>query len=107
MATRRIVASERTILEKDEQREEKSNISPAVPRDVIAKLLGFSLAMIVIPISSYFLTVHRVFNGNASLAGGMAALLANVILVSYVIVAMNEDQSEQNPGEKPESKKTQ
>ncbi|PNP57960.1 hypothetical protein THARTR1_02118 [Trichoderma harzianum] len=31
MATRRIVNSERTILEKDDT-EEKSNISPAVPK---------------------------------------------------------------------------
>ena len=30
MATRRIVGSERTILEKDDNTEEKSNISPAV-----------------------------------------------------------------------------
>lgn len=32
MATRRIVSSEKTILEKDDTAEEKSNISPAVPK---------------------------------------------------------------------------
>ncbi|KAL7790418.1 hypothetical protein V8C37DRAFT_384319 [Trichoderma ceciliae] len=107
MATRRIVNSERTILEKDDAPEEKSNISPAVPNHVIFKLLGFSAAMIVIPIGSYFMTVHTVFNGNSSLAGGMAAVLANVVLISYIIVAMKEDQTDVNDGGKPESKKTQ
>lgn len=40
-----------------------SDTSPAVPSDVIYKLLGFSVAMIVLPIGSYFATVHTVFNG--------------------------------------------
>jgi F0F1-type ATP synthase assembly protein I len=83
--------------------------------------------MIVIPIGSYFLTVHTVFkgtaclamvmqvctltnmSGNSSLAGGLAALLANVVLISYIIVAMKEDDSERQ-GEvtkKPETKKDQ
>ncbi|EFZ03067.1 hypothetical protein MHUMG1_05495 [Metarhizium humberi] len=129
MATRRIISTEKTILEKDDQ-PEKSNISPAVPKDVIFKLLGFTFAMIVVPISSYFLTVHTVFKGssflftsaaslqcfysrlrvgNSSLAGGLAALLANVVLISYVIVAMKEDDSA-TLGEgvkKPETKKDQ
>ncbi|RFU72829.1 vacuolar atpase assembly integral membrane vma21 [Trichoderma arundinaceum] len=107
MATRRIIASERTILEKDDTAEEKSNISPAVPKDVIFKLLGFTAAMIIIPIGSYFLTVHTVFKGNSSLAGGMAAVLANVVLITYIVVAMKEDQTDLQEGAKPESKKTQ
>ncbi|QLI74031.1 Vacuolar ATPase assembly integral membrane protein vma-21 [Metarhizium brunneum] len=108
MATRRIISTEKTILEKDDQ-PEKSNISPAVPKDVIFKLLGFTFAMIVVPIGSYFLTVHTVFKGNSSLAGGLAALLANVVLISYIIVAMKEDDSA-TLGEsvkKPETKKDQ
>lgn len=32
-------------------------------RDVIVKLLGFTFAMIVIPIGSYFLTVNTIFQG--------------------------------------------
>lgn len=78
-------------------------------RHVIFKLLGFTFAMIVVPIGSYFLTVHTIFQGthlalmnytladclgNSSWAGGFAALLANVVLLGYVIVAMNEDDSE-------------
>ncbi|KAH6610874.1 vacuolar atpase assembly integral membrane vma21 [Trichoderma cornu-damae] len=107
MATRRIVQSERTILDQDDTAEEKSNTSPAVPKDVIFKLLGFTAAMVVIPIGSYFLTVHKVFNGNSSLAGGMAAVLANVVLITYIIVAVKEDQTDLKKGTKPESKKTQ
>lgn len=86
MATRRIVNSEKTLLDQDDQPEEKSNISPAVPKygplpllfdvtscpktlqlteesDVIFKLLAFTLAMVVIPIGSYFLTVNTIFKG--------------------------------------------
>ncbi|OAA39731.1 Vacuolar ATPase assembly integral membrane protein VMA21-like domain protein [Metarhizium rileyi] len=109
MATRRIIGSEKTILEKDDQPEEKSNISPAVPKHVIFKLLGFTFAMIVVPIGSYFLTVHTVFKGNSSLAGGLAALLANVVLISYVIVAMKEDDSSRlgESIKKPDTKKDQ
>ncbi|KAM5356246.1 hypothetical protein ACJ41O_002892 [Fusarium nematophilum] len=107
MATRRIIASEKTILDKDDPVEEKSNTSPAVPKEVIYKLLAFTFAMIVVPIGSYFLTVNTIFRGNSSFAGGLAAVMANVVLVSYIIVAMKEDQSEQLEKEKRESKKDQ
>lgn len=69
MATRRIVASEKTILEKDDRvgsspaAGEKSNITPAVPMEVIIKLLGFTLAMVVLPIGTYFATVDFIFKG--------------------------------------------
>ncbi|EMT66689.1 vacuolar ATPase assembly integral membrane protein vma21 [Fusarium odoratissimum] len=102
MATRRIVATEKTFLDKDDPIDESSSTAPAVPSQVIYKLLAFTFAMIVVPIGSYFLTVNTVFRGNSSLAGGLAAVLANVVLVGYIIVAMKEDQSDK---QKPESKK--
>ncbi|KAJ4401518.1 vacuolar ATPase assembly integral membrane protein vma21 [Neurospora sp. IMI 360204] len=101
MATRRIISQEKTLLEKDDRigsspsASEKSNITPAVPASVIMKLLAFTFAMIVIPISSYFLTVDRLFKGNSTYAGATAAIMANVVLIGYIIVAMAEDQSDQ------------
>ncbi|KAK0383246.1 hypothetical protein NLU13_9159 [Sarocladium strictum] len=106
MTSRRIVGDEKTILDRDDP-QEKSDTSPAVPRDVLLKLLAFTFAMIVIPIGSYFLTVHSIFAGNSTYAGALAAVMANVVLIGYIIVAMNEDQSEQLKAGKPESKKDQ
>ncbi|KAG8164776.1 hypothetical protein KVR01_005051 [Diaporthe batatas] len=107
MATQRIISTEKTILDKDDMDSgssgSKSNIAPAVPMDVIVKLLAFTFAMIVVPIGSYFATVNTVFKGNSTFAGATAAIMANVVLIAYVIVAMREDQSEQY--DKKEGKK--
>ncbi|KAK8137916.1 Vacuolar ATPase assembly integral membrane protein VMA21 [Apiospora sp. TS-2023a] len=111
MATRRIISSEKTILDQDDHdgsgpaADQKSNISPAVPTDVILKLLAFTLAMIVVPIGSYFATVHTVFKGNSTFAGALAAVMANVVLIAYVVVAYNEDMSDLSDPKKKEGKK--
>ncbi|KJR85764.1 uncharacterized protein SPSK_09949 [Sporothrix schenckii 1099-18] len=119
MATRRLAEGEKTILEKDDTvgasppAGEKSNIAPAVPQyvaavpeprgcyssllvmHVILKLLGFTFTMIVAPIGSYFATVDVLFKGNSTYAGALAAIVANVVLLAYVVVAFYEDQSDQ------------
>ena len=35
------------------------------------------------------------FVGNSTFAGATAAVMANVVLIGYIIVAFNDDQSEQ------------
>ncbi|KAI1111339.1 hypothetical protein F5Y14DRAFT_425600 [Nemania sp. NC0429] len=114
MTSRRIISSEKTILDKDDDDLQsgrpgaggpQSSTAPAVPMDVIIKLLSFTLAMVVIPIGSYFLTIRTIFKGNSTYAGALAAILANVVLVGYVIVAMKEDQSDQLEAEKKKRQK--
>ncbi|KAK3695089.1 VMA21-like domain-containing protein [Podospora appendiculata] len=111
MATRRIVSQEKSLLEKDDRigsspaANEKSNITPAVPTAVIVKLLAFTFAMIILPIGSYFATVDTIFKGNSTFAGALAAVMANVVLIGYVIAAMKEDQSDQLEESAREKKK--
>ncbi|KAJ9315260.1 hypothetical protein DTO271D3_4427 [Paecilomyces variotii] len=77
-----------------------SDVSPAVPADVIYKLLGFTAAMIVAPIGIYFLTVESIFRGNSTWAAISAAVTANIILVAYIVVAWKDDQGERLAKEK-------
>ncbi|KAJ4325843.1 vacuolar ATPase assembly integral membrane protein vma21 [Neodidymelliopsis sp. IMI 364377] len=102
MTTRRIVNDEKTSLDYDGRGAPgPSNTSPAVPTvpdfpsSVIFKLMSFTFAMITLPIGTYFFTNTYVFNGNATYAGGLAALMANVVLIGYVVMAFMDDQAEQ------------
>ncbi|MDI1488421.1 MAG: vacuolar ATPase assembly integral membrane protein vma21 [Ramalina farinacea] len=100
MTTRRNVLDGKSVLEKDDRKEdipaasESSSISPAVPTIVIVKLLGFTAAMIIGPIGTYFLTLNTIFKGNSTWAGATAAVMANVVLIAYVIVAFRDDESD-------------
>ncbi|KAH0562281.1 vacuolar ATPase assembly integral membrane protein vma21 [Trichoglossum hirsutum] len=111
MASRRIASDEKDILDQDDRtssplaESDKSNITPAVPASVIIKLLAFTLAMIGGPIGTYFLTLHTVFKGNSTFAGATAAIMANFVLIAYVVVAMKEDQSERVEAEKKAKEK--
>ncbi|RPA96204.1 hypothetical protein L873DRAFT_1811844 [Choiromyces venosus 120613-1] len=106
MATRRPVKVEKTT-----EKEDIATIIPgtnprndtkslAVPGSVIAKLLLFTMAMVVAPLGSYFLTVNTVFSGNTTYAGATAAVMANVVLITYVLVAMAEDTRDQEEAKK-------
>ncbi|RMZ90787.1 hypothetical protein DV736_g1994, partial [Chaetothyriales sp. CBS 134916] len=77
-----------------------SDVSPAVPVSVILKLLGFTLAMVVVPLGSFFFTRQYIFSGSSIYSGGFAALMANVVLIAYVVVAVLEDQGEQKAQER-------
>ncbi|KAI5808287.1 hypothetical protein BZA77DRAFT_330551 [Pyronema omphalodes] len=65
-----------------------------VPGAVIAKLLMFTLAMIAGPLGTYYISITRLFIGNATVAGALAAVAANAVLIAYVIVAMSEDDAD-------------
>ncbi|KAJ5801286.1 uncharacterized protein N7518_003354 [Penicillium psychrosexuale] len=84
-----------------------SDVAPAVPADVIYKLLGFTAAMIIGPIGMYFLTVNTIFSGSSTLAGITAAVTANAVLFAYIYVAWMEDQEDRQAASKPDSKKAQ
>ncbi|KAJ5639314.1 uncharacterized protein N7484_007176 [Penicillium longicatenatum] len=92
---------------KPPQEESNSDVTPAVPADVIYKLLGFTFAMVFAPIGVYFLTVNSIFSGNAIYSGITAAITANVVLFAYIYVAWKEDQADQQAATKAKSKKGQ
>jgi vacuolar ATPase assembly integral membrane protein VMA21 len=50
------------------------------------------------------LTSH---GGNSTYAGAFAAVMANIVLVAYVVVAMQEDQAENDDGVRKDGKKDQ
>ena len=59
------------------------------------KYLPFPLSRIPPPVAPSISSHPSLFlAGNSTLAGAMAAVMANVVLVAYVVVAMREDASE-------------
>lgn len=63
----------------------------------------FTGGMITFPIITFFVCQY-LFNNNAILSGGLAALVANVVLIGYVVAAFTEDVRTEE--EKAEDKKT-
>ncbi|KAL4810179.1 VMA21-like domain-containing protein [Aspergillus unguis] len=82
-----------------------SDTSPAVPMHVIYKLIGFTLAMITTPVGMYFVSVS--FGASTTVAGIIAAVMANVILFLYIYVAWQEDKEEREEAKKKKGGKAQ
>ncbi|KAI8088378.1 hypothetical protein BDF21DRAFT_217530 [Thamnidium elegans] len=57
---------------------------------MLVKLMTFSAALLAFPILTFFCTLHTLFEGNTTYAAGAAALMANVIVILYIIVAIFE-----------------
>ena len=80
---------------------------------VYIKLALFSVALFVAPITAYYLAKDRwlagksglLTTGNAVYAGGLAALVANLVLGGYIFAACLEDDGPRAPPK--ETKKTQ
>ncbi|KAF8313250.1 hypothetical protein DL93DRAFT_2167958 [Clavulina sp. PMI_390] len=70
-------------------------IDKAASSGAMFKLLAFSIALAVVPISSYFVSLNRFWDGNNTYAAITAVISANVVLVSYIILSVLEDQGDQ------------
>ncbi|KAF9735766.1 Vacuolar ATPase assembly integral membrane protein vma-21 [Paraphaeosphaeria minitans] len=108
MATRRIISSTNDPLDVDAsgapQAPGPSNIAPAVPASVLFKLLSFTFAMVTLPIGTYFFITNYVLVGNNTVAGALAAVMANVVLIAYIVMAYQDDQAEQKEDAEKEKK---
>ncbi|KAH7343722.1 hypothetical protein B0J17DRAFT_713884 [Rhizoctonia solani] len=79
-------------------------VEDAVDSAVLFKLSGFSIALAVVPLSSYFLSLNYVWGGNSTYAALTAVVSANVVLIAYILLSISEDR-ESRPAAPKESKK--
>jgi len=65
---------------------------------IILKLVFFSIAMILLPISSYFLVDQRIFT-NSIYSVITSVVVAHILLIGYIVAAYREEKewSDQPP----------
>ncbi|KAI0921314.1 hypothetical protein AcW1_004669 [Taiwanofungus camphoratus] len=74
---------------------------------VLIKLLIFSIALAVAPISTYFLSKDYLWDGNTTLAAITAIISANIVLVSYIVMAVLEERTLSSAGRPSTSKQAE
>jgi len=74
-------------------------------KGVLLKLVAFSLSLGILPITSYFASQKYIWNGDSTLAAITAVVVANVVLVAYIILSLREDQAEREVTKPSESRK--
>ncbi|KAH3687011.1 hypothetical protein WICPIJ_002005 [Wickerhamomyces pijperi] len=57
--------------------------------DIPKKLIIFTALMVFAPLVTFFVTQY--ITQSAIISGGLAAAIANVVLIGYIVVAFNED----------------
>ncbi|KSA00335.1 Vacuolar ATPase assembly integral membrane protein VMA21 [Debaryomyces fabryi] len=74
-----------------------------IPKSVVQKLVFFTAAMIIFPVVTFFVCQY-LFSNNAIISGGVSALVANIVLIGYVVAAFMEDTTEHEPEETKKSR---
>ncbi|KAG9317573.1 hypothetical protein JVU11DRAFT_1781 [Chiua virens] len=64
----------------------------AASRAALVKLLLFALTLAVLPISSYFISLTYIWEGNHIYAAITAVCAANLVLVAYIVLSLLEDK---------------
>ncbi|KAK6505441.1 vacuolar ATPase assembly integral membrane protein vma21 [Arthrobotrys musiformis] len=78
----------------------KNNPGPSIPKEVLIKLFSFTVAMLFGPIGCYYISTNYLFPGSTVLGASIAAVVANVVLVLFILVAMKEDDGEETKKDK-------
>ncbi|KAJ1983173.1 hypothetical protein H4R33_004856 [Dimargaris cristalligena] len=78
----------------DAENEEEEDVSPPVviPTDVVVKLVLTTLCMIFLPITGFVLSRDHLFQGNTIYSSILAVVLANLVLVVFIVMAVMDDK---------------
>ncbi|KAJ3045773.1 vacuolar ATPase assembly integral membrane protein vma21 [Rhizophlyctis rosea] len=67
---------------------------PLIPGFVFAKLILFSVLLFALPLITYFATLNRLFSGNHNYSAIAAVIVANCVVIAYVIAAFIENDDD-------------